>query len=74
MYIAMDSHVCLTHKDRLVHVVILTISSSLGNINDDSLENIINNEPYKKLRLDLLNKKRPAICNNCWLREDSNLI
>ena len=45
----------------------------LGNINDDSLENIINNEPYKKLRLDLLNKKRPDICNNCWSREDSNL-
>lgn len=37
-----------------------------------NLQEIVNVPAYKKLRQDMLEGKRPELCNDCYLREDSS--
>ena len=43
----------------------LTTELSMGNITNDSLEDIWNNSKYNKLRNSINSKKYISICNNC---------
>ena len=44
-----------------------------GNLNDNSLEEIWNNEKYKKLRKNMLNEKESPECTRCYEMEKSNI-
>ena len=44
-----------------------------GNLNDSSLEEIWNNEKYKKLRKNMLNEKESPECTRCYEMEKSNI-
>ena len=44
---------------------------SFGNINDNSISEIINDEDYKKLRKEMLNGIRPEVCSRCYELEDN---
>ena len=44
-----------------------------GNLNDNSLEDIWNNEKYKKLRKNMLNEKESLECTRCYEMEKSNI-
>jgi len=44
-----------------------------GNLNDNSLEDIWNNEKYKKLRKNMLNEKESPECTRCYEMEKSNI-
>ena len=44
-----------------------------GNLNDNSLEEIWNNEKYKKLRKNMLNEKESLECTRCYEMEKSNI-
>jgi hypothetical protein len=45
-------------------------SLPLGNIREQSFSEIWNNENFKKIRLEMLNGKRPDFCENCYKHED----
>ena len=42
---------------------------SLGNVKTQSIEEIWNGEPYKKLRKDMVEGKNVDMCNQCYARE-----
>lgn len=44
----------------------------LGNLDDNTLEEIWNGEAYKKLRQKFLNGEKPAGCARCWKLEENN--
>jgi len=44
-----------------------------GNLNDNSLAEIWNDEKYKQLRLNMLNEKESLECNRCYEMEKSNV-
>ncbi len=48
-------------------------SRKIGNINENSFEEIWNGDNYKRVRRQLLNSERPKECNNCWSLEDMNV-
>ncbi len=41
-----------------------------GNLNENTLEEIFNGEQQKKLRLEMLDGKKPESCIRCWKQED----
>ena len=55
-------HCCLSFKD-----------IPMGNLSDGSPDEIINNENFKKLRLQLLNNEKPYSCTRCFDREKYNV-
>ena len=55
-------HCCLSFKD-----------IPMGNLSDGSPDEIINNENFKKLRLQLLNNEKPYSCTRCFDREQYNV-
>jgi radical SAM protein with 4Fe4S-binding SPASM domain len=48
--------------------------TAYGNLNNDSITNIINSDNARTLKLQLINNERPAGCKNCWKNDDANLI
>lgn len=50
---------CVFHQDE-----------ELGSLKQQTLEEIWNNENTRKLRVDLLNGKKPTGCDICWRREN----
>jgi len=47
--------------------------TAYGNLNNDSMSNIVNSDNARKLKLQLINNERPVGCNNCWESDDKNL-
>lgn len=45
----------------------------MGNINENSLEEIFNNKNYRELRQRMLTGRRTRECVSCWYKEDSGL-
>lgn len=45
-------------------------SKPMGNINENTFEEIWNSENYKRIRRQLLNNERPKECKACWRLED----
>lgn len=45
----------------------------LGNLNQNSIEEILHNDDYVKLRQELLENKKPEGCRRCYQLEDANL-
>lgn len=45
-----------------------------GNLNNDSISNIVNSDNARKLKLQLINNERPVGCKSCWKNDDANLI
>ena len=41
-----------------------------GNLNNDSIENIWNNEKYKELRKNMLEEKKTSTCERCYKEEE----
>ena len=56
-------HCCLGNKD-----------NPMGYLIEGSPEEIINNDNFKKLRLQLLNNQKPKSCMRCFEREQHNAI
>lgn len=48
-------------------------SVPLGNINKENIEDLVNNDEYKKLRQQLLNGDKPAGCMRCYKLEESGI-
>jgi radical SAM protein with 4Fe4S-binding SPASM domain len=46
---------------------------SYGNLNDTPLEELLNSDSSKKLKLQFLNNEKPNACKVCWRNEDNNL-
>jgi len=46
------------------------ISSPIGNIKNNNLKEIWNNDTMKRVRLQMLNNEKPKECDKCWRRED----
>lgn len=46
--------------------------NSLGNVQDSTVEEIWNNEEYKKLRYNMINGIRSPHCEHCYISEDSS--
>ena len=44
-----------------------------GNLQDNTMDEIWNNDHYKKLRLDLLDGKKPKSCMKCYEQEDKGI-
>ncbi len=49
-------------------------SESVGDLNDNSLKEIWNNEKYKKLRRNMLKEKESSECTRCYEMEKSNIF
>lgn len=47
--------------------------SPLGNINQENIVDLVNNEAYKKLRSQLLNNEKPAGCSRCYQLESTGV-
>lgn len=48
------------------------LNTNLGNVNEQTIEEIFNGEEMKKLRVDLLNGvKRPEYCSDCYTADDN---
>ncbi len=45
------------------------LHTPVGNLNDESLEEVWNSDTMKKFRLDLLNGKKISNCNRCYEQE-----
>jgi len=45
-------------------------SKPLGNINQEDIQDLVNNENYKKLRHQLLNNEKPEGCKRCYNLEE----
>lgn len=41
-------------------------SVPFGNVNDNTLQEILNNEQYKKVRKQMLNGEKPEVCSRCY--------
>tara|TARA_B100001173_G_scaffold311995_1_gene331165 strand:+ start:945 stop:2183 length:1239 start_codon:yes stop_codon:yes gene_type:complete len=62
------------HPNGQVHHCCLSFKESpMGNLMDGSPDEIINNENFKKLRLQLLNNEKPYSCTRCFEREQYNV-
>jgi len=48
-------------------------SKPLGNINQEHIEDLVNNDSYKQLRHQLLNNERPEGCKRCYQLEESGI-
>lgn len=48
-------------------------SRPMGNINNNSIEEIWNGEDYKRIRNQVLSGERPIECEMCWRHEDQNV-
>lgn len=46
---------------------------AIGNTKDDSLESIWNGDTMKEIRKEMMDGKRPHLCNRCFLIEDNGL-
>ena len=46
----------------------------IGNLQDNTLEEIWNNDYMKQLRLDLLSGKKPTSCTKCFEQEENGII
>lgn len=53
---------CITHMNNVA-----------GNLKDNTMDEIWNNDHYKKLRLDLLDGKQPESCSKCYEQEDKGI-
>jgi len=42
----------------------------VGNLNEKSLQEIFNDDKMKKIRLEMLDNKRPESCQRCYIQED----
>lgn len=45
----------------------------IGNLNQDQLIDIPNNAKFRKIRQQMIQNKRPAICSACWTAENNNI-
>lgn len=45
----------------------------LGNINNENIEDLVNNDNYKKLREELINGQKPEGCNRCYQLEEAGI-
>ena len=52
-------------------VVSLQCNIKLGNLNDESLEDIYNSDLMKDIRVKMLNDERHEACSRCYHQEDS---
>jgi radical SAM protein with 4Fe4S-binding SPASM domain len=46
---------------------------SLGNINNDTIDDAFNSDALQTLRKQLLNGEKPKACNSCWKNEERGL-
>ncbi len=46
----------------------------LGNINNSTLTDIVNNSSMREVRQQMLSNQRPSICSACWKREDNGIV
>ena len=46
-------------------------SKVFGNVHDEKINDLINNDNFKKLRSDMLNGIKPSACSRCYELEDS---
>ena len=49
---------------------ITPIEHTVGNLNNNSLEEIYNSDGMKKIRLQMLSNERPDSCQRCYVQED----
>ena len=42
-----------------------------GNVNDNTIDEIINNEQYKTIRKEMMNGIKPTVCSRCYELEDT---
>lgn len=47
--------------------------NNIGNLNENTLEEIWNNDAYKELRRQLMNNEKPVGCNKCYEQEGNNI-
>lgn len=66
-------HLHITPDGSVLPCCAADVKHPLGNINEDSIQNIYNNKKFQKLRQGLLNGKHPVECSYCWIHEKDNL-
>ena len=51
----------------------MSVGSKLGNVKQDTLNDVFNSKALQELRSSLLAGERPEICQGCWKVEEKNL-
>lgn len=61
------------HTDNSVRLCCVDKGDSLGSLHYTPVDELRNNEEFKKVRRQFLNNERPERCKNCWDNEDQGI-
>ena len=66
-------HLNINPTGRVLQCCITDNSHEIGNIRDKTLAEIWNDEKMRRLRLDLINGRKPESCYKCYEQEENGI-